>query len=145
MPQASSTRSSATTCYLVRCQSMTYLEKDLDTLQWCNRGFCQASCNATRQKLLQVRVCIKHRPVLRLPELNAGDRTTAAVMSNLGKNGQAAQGLLSRRMVRAVLVTNAALLNTSILLRHRNFQHSQPVSEILWRCIWALWLLPLCQ
>ena len=48
-------------------------------------------------------------------------------------------------MVRAVLVTNAALLNASILLRHRNFQHSQPVNEILWRCIGKLWLLPLCQ
>ena len=70
---------------------------------------------------------------------------TIAVMSNLGKSGQAAQGLLSRWMLRAVLVTNAALLNASILLRHRDFQHNQPVSEILWSCIWSLWLLPLCQ
>lgn len=132
-------------CHVVRCQSMTYLKKDLDTLQWCNHCFCQASCNATRQKLLHFRIRINCRPVLKLPELNAGDMTAIAVISNLGKSGQAAQGLLSRRMVRAVLVTNAALLNASILLRHRNFQHSQPVSEILWRCIWNLWLLPLCQ
>ena len=45
-------------CHVVRCQSMTYLEKDLDTLQGCNHCFCQASCNATRQKLLQMRVRI---------------------------------------------------------------------------------------
>ena len=71
--------------------------------------------------------------------------TTIAVISNLGESGQAAQGLLSRRMVRAVLVTNAALFNASILLRHRNLQHGQPVSEILWKCVWSLWLMPLCQ
>ena len=50
--------------------------------------------------------------------------TVIVVMTNLGKSGQAAQGLLSRWMVRAVFFTKAALLNASILLRHRNFQHS---------------------
>ena len=75
------------------------------------------------------------RPIPKLPELDAGDMTTIAVMTNLCKSRQAAKGILSRRMMRAVLVTNAALLNTSILLRHRNFQHSQPVSEILCRCM----------
>ena len=59
-------------CHVVRCQSMTYLEKDLDTLQWCNHCFRKASCNTARQKLLQMKFRLEYRPILKLPEIDAG-------------------------------------------------------------------------
>ena len=71
--------------------------------------------------------------------------STNAVMTNLGKSGQAAQGLLSRWIVRAVFFMDAALLNASILLRHGNFQHSQPVNRILCREMRSLRRLPIGQ
>ena len=45
---------------------MTYLEKDFDTLQWCNHCLCQAACNATRQEFLQMKAYKEYRSIPKL-------------------------------------------------------------------------------